>query len=351
MTVHRPVSSVPTPPVRRHYSERAIRVGLLGCGTVGSAVAEVLLNDSQRVEVAAGGEVHLTKVAVAHPFKERSIDLRPEIVTTDALSVACDLDIDVVVEVIGGIELPRQLIHAAIADGKSVITANKELLAVHGEELASAATAKGVHLLYEAAACAAIPIIRCLQDSLAATPIRRVTAILNGTTNFILSEMGERKCSFQDALHEAQLRGYAEADPSADITGRDAVAKAILLATIVSGSPPVLGMRSGISRVTAREIETASSHGRTLKLVAQVDFTTNPATASVEVKALPVDHPLAHVRGVDNGVLIELLDDSRLFFSGPGAGGGATAVAILGDLVQVAKDRIQARDPRHLACV
>ncbi len=192
--------------------------------------------------------------------------------------------------------------------------------------------------------------MRCLKESLAATPLQRVTAILNGTTNFILSEMEERGCSFEHALVEAQGRGYAEADPSADVTGRDAASKAILLATIASGRPPAVGDLGGITGVTRRVIQAAGRHGRTVKLVAEIDLTTQPARTSVKVKALPVEHPLAKVRGVDNGVLIETRDGAELFFSGPGAGGDATAVAIIGDLVRVAKERAQARDPRRLVC-
>jgi len=309
-----------------------------------------LLEDRDRVEVAAGTSIDLAKIAVAHPFKPRPVSLPRGILTTDPLSVACDLDVDVVIEVIGGIEPPRQLIHAAIADGKSVITANKELLAAHGPELFAAAERKSVHLHYEAAACGAVPIIRCLSESLSAAPLRRVTAILNGTTNFILSEMEIHGCSVEDALLEAQRRGYAEADPSADITGRDAASKAILLATIASGRPPALGKLEGITGVTQADIASAKRDARTLKLVAEIDLRSTPAATTVTVEALPASHPLSHVAGVNNGVVVETTDGTELFFSGPGAGGDATAVAVIGDLVRVAKDRTQTEARRRLVC-
>jgi homoserine dehydrogenase len=310
----------------------------------------VLREDLERVQTASGARIELAHVAVAHVDKKRPAWVPRHLLTDDALGVVCDPDIDVVVEAIGGIEPARRLLLAAIADGKSVITANKALLAVHGPELTEAARRKGVHLAYEAAVCAAIPIVRCLRDSLSATPLARITAILNGTTNFILSEMHEHRCSFDEALSLAQARGYAEADASADIRGKDAAAKAILLATIASGGPPSFGRLEGIDGVTPEEIEKARGENLILKLVAAIDLTTRPARASVTLKALQHGDPLAGVGGVDNGVLIETTDGTELFFSGPGAGGEATAVAIVGDVVQVAKERADARNARRLVC-
>lgn len=343
-TLDRPFDST------RAAGPRAIRVGLLGCGNVGGAVARALLGDRGAIESAAGAPIELARVAVAHPFKPRSVTLPPGVVTTDSLSVACDVDIDVVIEAIGGIDPARALVEAAIGDGKSVITANKDLLARHGEELIAAAERKGVHLFYEGAAGAAIPIVRCLSESLSGTRLRRITAILNGTTNFILTEMEERGRSLRDALAEAQRRGYAEADPSADVTGHDAACKALLLARAASGDEPTLGRVEGITHVDRRAVEAAVGDGCSIKLVADVDLGQSPPRVAVTVQSLAADHPLGRVRGVDNGVVVETAEGARLFFSGPGAGGDATAVAIIGDLVRVAKERTEARDAHRLVC-
>ena len=308
-----------------------IHVGLLGCGTVGSAVARKLLDDPEPVERAAGGPVKLTRIAVRDPDRPRAARLPPGILTSDALSVACDLDVDVVVEAIGGVEAALRLIEAAIADGKSVVTANKELIAAHGPRLLAAAEAKGVDLSFEAAVCGAIPIVRTLRDALPASRLRRITGVLNGTANFVLTLMTGRGATFDDALHEARSRGYAEADPAADVSGRDAAAKAAVLATLVTGSPPVVAGVAGFDR-------SADVHAGT-KLVAEIDLGVRPARVEVGLRELPPAHPLASVTGADNALLVETADGHELFFRGPGAGGDATAIAVIGDVVGAARQR------------
>ncbi|HEX2196538.1 MAG TPA: homoserine dehydrogenase [Actinomycetota bacterium] len=308
-----------------------VRVGLLGCGTVGSAVARKLLEDRDAIRRAAGAPVELTRVAVRDPARPRPARLPAGVVTADALSVACDLDVAVVVEAIGGVEPSLGLIEAAIADGKSVVTANKELLATHGPRLLAAAEAKGVDLLFEAAVCGAIPIVRTLRDALPATRLRRITGILNGTANFVLTQVAERGATFDAALREARARGYAEADPAADLSGRDAAAKAGVLATLVTGSPP------GATRVSG--LDAAERVGRHTKLVAEIDLRARPPSVEVGLRELDPAHPLAAVGGADNALLVETACGEELFFRGPGAGGDATAIAVVGDVVQAARHR------------
>ncbi|MDQ3953889.1 MAG: homoserine dehydrogenase [Actinomycetota bacterium] len=316
---------------RRVIPPPPVNVGLLGCGTVGSAVARKLLDDPALVERAAGAPVRLTRIAVRDPARPRRVRLPPGILTSDALAVACDLDVDVVVEAIGGTDPARDLVEAAVGDGKSVVTANKELIATHGPRLLAAAEAKGVDLFFEAAVCGAIPIVRSLRDALPATRLRRITGIVNGTANFVLTRMAEHGATFDDALHEARVRGYAEADPAADVTGRDAAAKAVVLATLVTGSAPVVTRVGGI--------DAATGAGPHTKLVAEIDLTARPPCVEVGLRDLPPGHPLAAVTGADNALLVETADGQELFFRGPGAGGEATAVAVLGDVVQAARQR------------
>ncbi len=256
--------------------------------------------------------------------------------TTDAQAVVNDPGIDVVVEVIGGIEPARGLILQALKGGKPVITANKELLANVGSELFEAASAGGVDLLFEAAVAGGIPLIRPLRESLAGERIRRVMGIVNGTTNFVLTRMTEGGASYHDALGEAQRLGYAERDPTADVEGYDAAAKAAILASVAFGVRVVAGdvYREGISGVTVDDIAFAGRLGYVIKLLAIIEKADNDMVAvRVHPAMVPVSHPLAAVRDSFNAVFVEGDAVGELMFLGRGAGGMPTASAVLGDLL------------------
>ena len=321
----------------------SLRVGLLGCGNVGGALVHLLADDSPRIAARTGLDLSLKAVAVRSQSREREVRIPPEMLTTDAASVVADPDVDVVVEVIGGIEPARTLILTALKSGKPVITANKELLANCGAELFEAAASAGVDLLFEAAVAGGIPLIRPLRESLAGESIRRVMGIVNGTTNFILTRMSEDGASYHDALAEAQSLGYAERDPTADVEGFDAAAKAAILANVAFGARVVAGdvYREGIARVTRSDIAMANRLGYVVKLLAVVEHTEGgPGEESVAVRVhpamVPSTHPLASVRDSFNAVFVEGAAVGDLMFLGRGAGGMPTASAVLGDLLDAA---------------
>jgi homoserine dehydrogenase len=332
----------------------ALRVGLLGCGHVGGALVHLLVDDSTRIAARTGLDLQLAAVAVRSQSREREAPIPPGLLTTDAGAVVADPDVDVVVEVIGGIEPARTLILTALKSGKPVITANKELLANCGAELFEAAATAGVDLLFEAAVAGGIPLIRPLRESLAGERIRRVMGIVNGTTNFILTRMGEQGTTYHDALAEAQSLGYAERDPTADVEGFDAAAKAAILANVAFGARVVAGdvYREGIAAVTESDIAMARRLGYAVKLLAVVehaggadgDAGTDPAGGpvpeSVAVRVhpamVPLTHPLASVRDSFNAVFVEGGAVGDLMFLGRGAGGMPTASAVLGDLLDAA---------------
>ncbi|HUY64184.1 MAG TPA: homoserine dehydrogenase [Acidimicrobiales bacterium] len=323
-----------------------VRVAVLGCGNVGSALARLLLEDASGIEARSGVALALAGVAVADPHRARP-GVPPGLITGDAKGMVDDPEVDVVVELIGGLEPARELVEAALAAGKPVVTANKELIAAHGAELAAKADAAGVDLLYEASVAGAIPIIRPLRESLAGEQVRRVMGIVNGTTNFILTMMSESGSGYADALAEAQRLGYAERDPSADVDGHDAAAKAAILASLAfhcdvrAGDVP----RQGISAVNPVDIAFAGQLGYVVKLLAVAErigdehpADGSPAEVSVRVHPamLPRTHPLASVRGAFNAVFIERHSAGELMLYGRGAGGAPTASAVLGDLVDAA---------------
>ena len=321
----------------------SLRVGLLGCGNVGGALVRLLVEDSGRIAARTGLELSLTAVAVRSQSREREAPLPAGILTTDAASVVADPNVDVVVEVIGGIEPARTLILAALKSGKPVITANKELLANCGAELFEAAASAGVDLLFEAAVAGGIPLIRPLRESLAGESIRRVMGIVNGTTNFILTRMSEEGASYHDALAEAQSLGYAERDPTADVEGFDAAAKAAILANVAFGARVVAGdvYREGIAAVTESDIAMAHRLGYVVKLLAVVEHSEDgPDGETVAVRVHPAmvasTHPLASVRDSFNAVFVEGAAVGDLMFLGRGAGGMPTASAVLGDLLDAA---------------
>ena len=323
---------------------RPIRIGLLGAGSVGSQVARLLIENREELAKRVGAELELVGIAVRNKNAKRDVDLPKELVTEDAESVI--LGSDIVIELAGGIEPAKTWIKMALNAGADVITANKALIAAHGSELTALAQQFGAQLYYEAAVGGAIPIIRPLRASLAGDKINRVMGIVNGTTNYILDQMETTGASFEDALNEAQALGYAEADPTADVEGFDAASKAAILAGLAfhSDMPVEKVYREGITSITALQIETARQAGYTVKLLAiceRAGENGQGLVARVHPTLIPLDHPLAAVRGAYNAVFVEAESAGRLMFYGAGAGGKETASAVLGDLVSAAK--------RHLA--
>ena len=321
----------------------SINIGLLGCGNVGAALVRLIQDHHDDIASRTGVDLRVTRVAVRSISRDRDVDLPAESFTTDAAAVVADPEVDLVVEVIGGIEPARELIVAALEGGKPVVTANKELLANHGVELFATAEAGGVDLLFEAAVAGGIPLIRPLRESLIGEPITRVMGIVNGTTNYILTRMAEGGASYQDALAEAQSLGYAERDPTADVEGYDAGAKAAIIATIAFGVRVVAGdvYHEGISKITPTDIEVADRLGYAVKLLAIAERTdSGDGSPEVAVRVhpamVPHDHPLASVRDSFNAVFVEGEAVGDLMFYGRGAGGMPTASAVLGDVLDAA---------------
>lgn len=322
-----------------------LRIGLLGCGNVGAGLVHLVRQQADVIAQRTGVRLEITRVAVRNVAREREVDLPDGVLTRDAHSVVVDPDVDLVVEVIGGIEPARELITTALNHAKPVVTANKELLANVGVELAAVAEANGVDLLFEAAAAGGIPVIRTLRESLRGEPIRRVMGIINGTTNFILTKMTDEGADYGDALAEAQRLGYAERDPTADVEGFDAGAKAAILATLAFGVRVVAGdvYHEGISRITAADITMARRLGYVVKLlgIAEQDPSTGEVAVRVHPTLVPVAHPLASVRDSYNAVFIEGDSVGSLMLYGRGAGGAPTASAVLGDVIDAAVNRVK----------
>ncbi|MFJ4515656.1 homoserine dehydrogenase [Streptomyces sp. NPDC088816] len=322
---------------------RPLKVALLGCGVVGSEVARIMTTHADDLTARIGAPVELAGVAVRRPGKVRE-GIPAELVTTDATALVKRGDIDVVVEVIGGIEPARTLITTAFEHGASVVSANKALLAQDGAALHAAAESNDRDLYYEAAVAGAIPLIRPLRESLAGDKVNRVLGIVNGTTNFILDKMDSSGAGYQEALDEATALGYAEADPTADVEGFDAAAKAAILAGIAFHSRVRLDdvHREGMTEVTAADFVSAKEMGCTIKLLAICERAEDggSVTARVHPAMIPLTHPLASVRGAYNAVFVESDAAGQLMFYGPGAGGSPTASAVLGDLVAVCRNRL-----------
>jgi homoserine dehydrogenase len=322
-----------------------VRVAVLGCGNVGAALVSLLLSDAEGIATRSGVRLELAGVAVGDPRRTRP-GVPAGLVTGDAKGLVADPGVDVVVELIGGLDPARGLIEQALGAGKPVVTANKELLAAHGTALGEAASVAGVDLLYEAAVAGAIPLIRPLRESLAGERIRRVMGIVNGTTNFILSAMSETGASYTQALAEAQRLGYAERDPSADVDGHDAAAKAVILASLAfrcDVSVADVAPAEGIAQVEPVDVSFAQRLGYVVKLLAVVERTDpgNPGdvpeiSVRVHPAMLPRTHPLASVRGAYNAVFVEGEAVGELMLYGRGAGGRPTASAVLGDVIDAA---------------
>ncbi len=326
-----------------------LRIALLGCGTVGSAVARLITHQAADLQARVGRPLELVGIAVRRAGRERG-DIDPALITTDAEKLIDGGGIDVVIELIGGIEPARSLILRAMAAGASVVTANKALLAEDGATLFAAAEAAEVDLYFEAAVAGAIPIIRPLRESLVGDEITSVIGIVNGTTNYILDKMESQGAGFGDVLAEAQELGYAEADPTADVEGFDSAAKAAILSSLAFHSRVTAAdvYREGITEVTASDIAAAREIGCLVKLLAICELVPDsrpgqPASVSVRVHPtmIPRTHPLASVGGAYNAVFVESRSAGRLMFYGPGAGGSPTASAVLGDLVTVGRNRLR----------
>ena len=322
-------------------NSKNLKVGMLGCGVVGSNVARLLHEDSGDFAARSGATLTLAKVAVKNVSAKRD-HVPVSIITSDALSVVNDPSIDIIIEVMGGIEPARELLLAAIKNGKSVITANKALLGLHGAELFEAADKNGVDLYYEAAVGGAIPILRPLRESIVGDHVHRVMGIVNGTTNYILTKMDEEGSAFADVLKEAQALGFAEADPTADIEGHDAAAKAAILAGLAFHTRVTTKDVSceGISKISARDVAVAREMDHVIKLLAIAELT---ADQQVSVRVHPTlisrQHPLASVRNAFNAVFVEAESAGELMFYGRGAGGAPTASAVLGDLIAIARNK------------
>ena len=319
-----------------------LRVALLGCGTVGSEVVRLLQSSGEDLAARIGAPLELVGIAVRRPGRARDLDLPEELFTTDAAGLVAREDVDLVVEVIGGLEPARSLILAALRAGKSVVTANKALLAEDGASLHAAAAEHGADLYYEASVAGAIPLLRPLRESLAGDQITRVTGIVNGTTNFVLTRMDETGAGFADALDEATALGYAEADPTADVEGFDAAAKAAILAGLAFHTRVVAAdvHREGITEVTAADVASAQAMDCVVKLLAIAEKDGDAVSVRVHPAMIPRSHPLGSVREAYNAVFVEAASAGRLMFYGPGAGGSPTASAVLGDLVAVARNAL-----------
>jgi homoserine dehydrogenase len=324
-----------------------IGIGLLGLGTVGAGVAGILATPSGRHPLV--GELALRRVAVRDLARPRPVELAPELLTADPVAVVDDPAVDIVVEVMGGLEPARSLILRAIAAGKPVVTANKAVIARYGEEIAAAAAAHGVYVLIEAAVGGGIPIIEPLKQSLGANRIQRVSGIINGTTNYILSRMAAEGAAYADVLADAQRLGYAEADPAADVQGGDAADKIAILAGLAYGGgvPRAAIPTEGIDRLDARDVAYAAQLGYVVKLLAVAQampsgeaMPSSQAEQLLDVRVhptlLPKAHPLAGVNGVNNAILVEGDPVGQVMFYGPGAGAGPTASAVVADILNIA---------------
>ena len=319
-------------------SSSVVRIGVLGCGNVGAAFIQLVERQADVIEARTGIRLQVSRVAVRNMSRDREVSVPEGVLTRDAHAVVNDPTVDLVVEVIGGIEPARELISTALGHGKPVVTANKELLANVGHELWAQSDAAGVDLLFEAAVAGGIPLIRALRESLRGEPVTRVMGIVNGTTNFILTKMTDEGAEYSAALSEAQRLGFAERDPTADVEGFDAGAKAAIIASIAFGTRVVAGdvYHEGISGVTASDISIARRLGYVVKLLAIAEMANDKVAVRVHPAMVPLSHPLSSVRDSYNAVFVEGDAVGSLMFYGRGAGGFPTASAVLGDVIDAA---------------
>ncbi|MGA9375060.1 MAG: homoserine dehydrogenase [Mycobacterium sp.] len=333
--------------------QKSIGVAVLGMGNVGTEVVRIIGESADDLEARIGAPLQLRGVGVRRVAADRGVPV--DLLTDDIDALVSRDDVDIVVELMGPVEPARTAIMAALEKGKSVVTANKALMAQSAGELAQAAEKAHVDLYFEAAVAGAIPVIRPLTQSLAGDTVLRVAGIVNGTTNYILSAMNDTGADYDSALADAGALGYAEADPTADVEGYDAAAKAAILASIAFHTRVTADdvYREGITKVSAEDFESAKALGCTIKLLAICERLTtgkgkHRVSARVYPALVPLDHPLASVNGAFNAVVVEAEAAGRLMFYGQGAGGAPTASAVMGDLVMAARNRVQGgRGPRE----
>lgn len=322
--------------------ERSIGIGLLGAGTVGGTLVARLIGDADAISSKTGLTFDVRRVGVQNLGKERPFSFTDGLLTDQLAEVVDDPSVDLVVEVMGGLDPAGDLILRALEAGKPVISANKELIAARGPELIAAAEKSGVPFLFEAAVGGGIPIIRPLSETLAGEKIDRVLGIVNGTTNFIVTQMSEQGTDYDAALEEAQGLGYAEPDPTADVSGADAAAKAAILASLAFGTWVGISdvYHEGIEAITAVDIGFAEDFGYVVKLIGVCERVEAGISARVHPAMIPLDHPLAGIRGATNAIFIEGPTIDSLLFAGPGAGGDPTATAVLGDMIDAARETL-----------
>ncbi len=332
----------------------AYKIGLLGLGTVGTGTAEILLSPEGRHPLLQELQIH--KVGVRTPDKPRTLQISPDVLTADLESIVTDPAVDIIVEVIGGLEPARSLILKAIAHGKHVVTANKAVIARYGDEIFTAANEKGIYVMLEAAVGGGIPIISPLKQSLGANRIQSVTGIINGTTNYILTRMTAEGADFASVLADAQRLGYAEADPTADVGGFDAADKIAILASLAFAGRIKLEevYREGIEQVSAADIAYADKLGFVIKLLAiakREEPTGTDPTDRLQLRVhptfVPKTHPLASINGVYNAILVEGEPIGQVMFYGRGAGAGPTASAVVSDIMNIAAILKTETEPIH----
>ena len=323
---------------------KTIRVGLLGAGTVGSQTARLIVEQREELAARTGAVIELAGVACLRPEEVDAPWIDRDLLTTDTASLCAREDVDIVIELIGGLEPAHTFVKSALSHGKSVVTANKALLAKFGPELYECAKSHGVDLYFEAAVAGAIPIVRPLRESLIGDEITQIFGIVNGTTNYILDEMTVRGLDFATALRAAQEKGYAEADPTGDVEGLDAANKAAILATLAFQMPVSIDDVSveGISAITAEDIAAAGAENRVIKLLAAVErHGGGGVSVSVYPALVSAEHPLASVHGSFNAVFVKAKAADDLMFYGRGAGGAPTASAVVGDVVCAARNLVR----------
>jgi len=307
----------------------ALRIGLLGCGTVGRGFVELVGHERERIHARRGVDLQIERILIRHPEKERpGVDAR--LLTTRALDVL-DAGCDLIVELVGGVECAGAYLRRALRNGLNVVTANKALLAASGTELFDSASRGGLEIGFEASVCGGVPIVRALQRGLAGDSVESISGILNGTCNYVLTRMDEDGLELDEALRLAQERGFAEADPTLDVEGIDAAQKLQILASLAFDERPPIVVRHGIRDITLDDVRAARTRGEVIRHVA----TARLHELRVEPVALPREHPLARVRDENNGVIVRGRATGELFFAGRGAGSLPTAAAVLSDVIEI----------------